>query len=453
MPNIFQSFRSVLLNAGMIVLGRIFGALISMLLYYFIANYSGPEMIGLIGLVGSIAILIGMIGTFGFHISILRFIPEYEVKFSKKAALSILDNILMFVTIFSTILAIFFLLSSNLFINLLENQFISHSSLIFIICILIVIKPIVMVLGGALRALDFNKFFAFFQLLTPLTNLIFFFILLSFLPKSGPLYALSISFIFTSIIAFFVIKYDAFKKNVVKEINTFNALNEIPKTFKISLPILLGAYAGIIASEGGVIILSSTSTQAEVGLYVIALKISLLSSLAMKALNAVLAPKISHLFSLNRIDDMFAVSRFITFISTLLSLIVIVFFYFFGQVLIVEVFGKSFVGANTILLFLLIAQFINSSTGPKGELMQMTGDEKKYRNITYVGAIFYLISNIFLIPIFGGVGAALSLMIAEFTWSFLSLLAIYKRFKILPLIKISELPLVIRSLIKPNARL
>ena len=84
MINILNSFRSILVNAGMIVIGRVIGAVISMILYYFIAKYYGPEMVGLIGLVGSIAILIGMVGTLGFHISILRFIPEYEVKHSKK---------------------------------------------------------------------------------------------------------------------------------------------------------------------------------------------------------------------------------------------------------------------------------------------------------------------------------------------------------------------------------
>ena len=59
----------------------------------------------------------------------------------------------------------------------------------------------------------------------------------------------------------------------------------------------------------------------------------------------------------------------------------------------------------------------------------MTGDEKKYRNITYIGAIMYLISNFLLVPVLGGVGAALSLVIAELTWSLLSLLAIHKRFR------------------------
>ena len=41
----------------------------------------------------------------------------------------------------------------------------------------------------------------------------------------------------------------------------------------------------------------------------------------------------------------------------------------------------------------------------------------------------YLISNFLLVPVLGGVGAALSLVIAELTWSLLSLLAIHKRFR------------------------
>ena len=131
----------------------------------------------------------------------------------------------------------------------------------------------------------------------------------------------------------------------------------------------MAAYAGIIASEAGIIILSTTSSQNELGLYVIALKISLLSSLAMKALNAILAPKVSYLFNLDKIDDMFVVSRFITFISTIVSLFVIIIFYFFGT-LIQIIFGESFEGAYIILLVLLIAQLVNSSTGSKGELLQ-----------------------------------------------------------------------------------
>lgn len=449
MINILNSFRSILVNAGMIVIGRVIGAVISMILYYFIAKYYGPEMVGLIGLVGSIAILIGMVGTLGFHISILRFIPEYEVKHSKKDSYLIFDYILIVVATFSIILSVLFFIFNNLFINILENQFIKQNYIIILISALIVIKPISMLLNSALRAFSFNKFFALYQFFTPLTNLIFFFIFLSFLPLSSPLFALLISFILPSIVAWLVIKYHFFNNKYHTKNKSINASNEIPITLKTSIPILMAAYAGIIASEAGIIILSTTSSQNELGLYVIALKISLLSSLAMKALNAILAPKVSYLFNLDKIDDMFVLSRFITFISTTVSLFVIIIFYFFGQALIQIIFGESFEGAYIILLVLLIAQLVNSSTGSKGELLQMTGDEIKYRNITYIGAVMYLISNFLLVPVLGGVGAALSLVIAELTWSLLSLIAIHKRFRRLPLIKISELHLTIKSIKTP----
>ena len=130
-------------------------------------------MVGLIGLVGSIAILIGMVGTLGFHISILRFIPEYEVKHSKKDSYLIFDYILIVVATFSIILSALFFIFNNLFINILENQFIKQNYIIIVISALIVIKPISMVLNSALRAFSFNKFFALYRF-TPLTNLIFF---------------------------------------------------------------------------------------------------------------------------------------------------------------------------------------------------------------------------------------------------------------------------------------
>ena len=207
---------------------------------------------------------------------------------------------------------------------------------------------------------------------------------------------------------------------------------------KISFPMMIAGYVGILASELGVLLLGAHTTVEEVGLYVIAFKISFIPAMLLKAINAVISPKISELYFSGDIDLMFTLCRLSTFVSTVFAGLLLVIFFYFGEQLLAAIYGDAFIGSSPILMVLLIAQFINAATGSSGDLMQMTEDEKTHRDITIYGAIVYLGASFTLIPCLGALGIAFALVLAEIVWNGVALIYIFRKFRQLPLLRLSE---------------
>ena len=71
-------------------------------------------------------------------------------------------------------------------------------------------------------------------------------------------------------------------------------------------------------------------------------------------------------------------------------------------------FGAEFRTAVVILVVLSVGEFINVLAGPVGILLQMTGNEKTYRNCTFASAVAQLVLCLVLIPELGALGAAIA---------------------------------------------
>ena len=79
-------------------------------------------------------------------------------------------------------------------------------------------------------------------------------------------------------------------------------------------------------------------------------------------------------------------------------------------------FGDEFLYGKWVLIFLCITQFITFCSGSVGPILQMTGNEKVFRNINIIATIINIFSNIILIPKYGINGAAISYLIRFFTF-------------------------------------
>jgi len=73
---------------------------------------------------------------------------------------------------------------------------------------------------------------------------------------------------------------------------------------------------------------------------------------------------------------------------------------------ILGLFGEEFIHAKNILQILVIGQWVNLMTGPTGNLLAMTGNERTLRNVLIISLLLMLILAGTLIPLFGALGAA-----------------------------------------------
>jgi O-antigen/teichoic acid export membrane protein len=90
--------------------------------------------------------------------------------------------------------------------------------------------------------------------------------------------------------------------------------------------------------------------------------------------------------------------------------------------------------AYPALVILTIGQFINALAGPVGYLMTMTRYQNEAALILVVSAGLNIGLNIFLIPAYGLIGAALATAGSMIFWNFAMVVLTKKRLKINPTI-------------------
>ena len=110
-------------------------------------------------------------------------------------------------------------------------------------------------------------------------------------------------------------------------------------------------------------------------------------------------------------------------ISTIVGLLILI---VFGHQLL-GLFDASFMSAYSVLLVLAAGYFVDSMAGPNAYLMQMTGLETTYFKIMGTCYAFVLVAQLLLVPIYGGLGAALASACGIVIWNVWAIIVLRKR--------------------------
>ena len=156
-----------------------------------------------------------------------------------------------------------------------------------------------------------------------------------------------------------------------------------------------------------VIILGYYVTEDKVALYSLANSITFLISFILWIISTVYAPHYANLYHKKKLNDLVFVLRR-SMLYVLIVAIPIFLLIFFLPVNILHVFGEKYISAKIALQILAVAQLFNIATGPVYFLLNMTGHQKKLRNIIITTSIFSVATSLLLIPKFGFMGAVYS---------------------------------------------
>ncbi|GHT01414.1 heteropolysaccharide repeat-containing protein [Bacteroidia bacterium] len=176
-----------------------------------------------------------------------------------------------------------------------------------------------------------------------------------------------------------------------------------------------------------VLMLGFLSTYEQVGLFTSSNKITDFAMLAFFAINAVLLPRVAfnkkqndHLANANLLQKVFDT-------NALLIMPVAIGLYLVSARFIPLFFGNEFTGSIVpmqILSFKVIAAMINSFFTTS--VLAALGHENKFLIVVCLTATVSFILNWIFIPLYGAVGAAITIIISETTEIFLNLFFVYK---------------------------
>ena len=146
----------------------------------------------------------------------------------------------------------------------------------------------------------------------------------------------------------------------------------------------------------------------DVGIYQSASQISTLPVIILVAFNAIFTPMIHKLNQESqkpRLNELFKIStKWGLYVSLPLLMTVMI---MPGQLLDV-LYGQAYLNGTWPLVILILAQTINTSTGAVGFLLVMNGHQNRWLFLTGISFIIGLGLNIWLIPMWGIVGAAIA---------------------------------------------
>jgi O-antigen/teichoic acid export membrane protein len=194
----------------------------------------------------------------------------------------------------------------------------------------------------------------------------------------------------------------------------FKASDHLKETelLAVSLPMLSAGALYIINGWTDTVFLGMLSTEENVGIFNVLIKVAALTHTVLFAVNSFSAPQFARLHGL---DDKTQLQKFVSkstkliVITTAPLLLVLLAAY----VPFIRLFGADFRPEDYIwaFIFLCIGQAVNSFCGAGGQLLIMTGHQNTNRNIIFISFVTSIILNLLLIPTFGLHGAAFANMV------------------------------------------
>jgi O-antigen/teichoic acid export membrane protein len=204
-----------------------------------------------------------------------------------------------------------------------------------------------------------------------------------------------------------------------REIVEASSVYETGEWIRSSLPFCFLGVMAVVSQQTDIVMLNFMKETAEVGIYKVVVNCSLIVVFLLTAVNSALAPQIARLWCINQKERM---QKMITICSRIVVVFVILvsgFLIIWGEFILRFFFGDAFAVGVTALRILCVGQIVNGFAGSVGNILNMTGHEKKSMHGVMIAAIINVLLNSILIPVWSVNGAAIATAVSLATWNIL----------------------------------
>lgn len=423
-----KNFKDIISGSIWALTAQVGAAFFIFLINIFIAKYYGAEVLGILAVINAFLILLTTITVFGTNVSIIRLLPEHITKFSFLSAYKLYHKVLLIVFFSSiTVGFLFYLTSEFIASKILDKQYLS--SYFKLISFFIFFRALTIFTTQSIRGLFLKKLFALMQLLPYISNF-FILIIISFFTLNDyfPLLSVLCAYFFTGIAGFVFIEKKFSKEIKVKKKNIEIKNVSFKHIYSISTPMLVSSLSSLAISHTGIIILGIFRDDFYVGIYDVAIKLATLTVVILNAINSMTGPKFSEMYYSDNLKGLHFLAKKSSRLISFITIPIVIFIIFFGKKILMVAFGQEFIIAYPAVVILSIGQLVSAMCGSTGVFMNMTGNQKMYRNILIVTSVANIILNFLFIPSFGIYGAAIVSMLSTAGWNIFTLFFIKNKY-------------------------
>lgn len=197
--------------------------------------------------------------------------------------------------------------------------------------------------------------------------------------------------------------------------------------WNISIPIGISTFCFFLMNWLDGVVLAQYYNEEVVGKYAIAFRVALIASFALVSINSAIGPRISQLSSENDPIQLIEEARKSTKLGILVTFPFFIVAIFFPN-FVLGFFGEEFKEVAGIMIILLCGQIINTVLGPTGVVLQLSGHQKRFKNIVLISAVMSIALNYILIPLYGIMGAAIVNLSSLLIWKIWSSILVKRIF-------------------------
>ena len=200
-------------------------------------------------------------------------------------------------------------------------------------------------------------------------------------------------------------------KLLPRDVNYADAVYRSKSWLGSSLPLMLLGSMQLVKSKTDILMLGAIQGTAAVSIYVVVRYSAEFIIFVQSAVNNVLSPNIASLVAEGRKSDLQRIVSKSSILVFAASCVICLGLIVFSEP-ILGLFGSDFTSGKTALIILCVGELINTSVGPVGKLLTMSGHENYTATSVTYSAILNVVLNAILIPIWGVNGAAIATAIS-----------------------------------------
>ncbi len=208
--------------------------------------------------------------------------------------------------------------------------------------------------------------------------------------------------------------------------DTLIARSDFSRTSQSFLVMSLAQFVQQVVS---ILIAGLFLSNGDLGLFKVAERVALLISFILLVINAVFPPRFAKLYHQGDMQGLSRLARKGAILGLLMAAPLLAVCLCFPR-WVLGWFGPEFGDASLLLRILAVAQLVNVATGSVGYLLNMTGHEKLMRNIALVCNVSGVLLLFLVLPVFGVLGAAVSLAIVISSQNIVALVFVWRKLRI-----------------------
>lgn len=397
-----QLTKKIAKGGGIVFFGNIIQKGLGFLLQVLLGNFLGPSIYGLYSLGSSMIDVSGQASMLGLSNGIIRFIPVYKGEKAQSKIKGALISTLGFSTAFAVIISIIlFILSDQIAVIIFHEPGLSETIKGFSISLPFYV--FMFVSSSCVQGFQRMEHYTGIMLARPVINIAA--VAASFFlgfRLYGAIFGFIISAFLSAVLGFYFLK-----KNFPDFLSKLKPVFEIRKLLRFSLPVYIAGFSWILLSRTDIFMLGYFMESANVGIYRAAVSLATLVNFALISFNMAFAPMISDLYSQKKLKELEVIFKTVTRWVFLLSLVVALLMALFSKNLL-TIFGSGFSVGWLVLIVLAVSRLISVGVGSVGFMLQMSGHQDLIliNNVSIV--VLNVVLNIWLIPIYGILGAAIA---------------------------------------------